>query len=104
MEHSTMNDILDLIHERRSAREPYDPNRPFTKHQLDQILEAASWAPTAHNMQNFEIVVVDNAKRSSDEACRMMPNDGTLYDGRSWKTTPTRHNPEVCMRRFDRVE
>ena len=65
-----MNDILDLIRERRSAREPYDPNRPFTKHQLDQILEA-SWAPTAHNMQNFEIVVVDNAKRSSDEACRV---------------------------------
>jgi nitroreductase len=25
-----------------------------------QILEAARWAPTAHNMQNFEILVVDD--------------------------------------------
>jgi nitroreductase len=25
-----------------------------------QILEAARWAPTAHNMQNFEIIVVDD--------------------------------------------
>jgi nitroreductase len=28
--------------------------------QLGLILEAARWAPTAHNMQNFEIVVVDD--------------------------------------------
>jgi nitroreductase len=27
---------------------------------LEQILEAARWAPTAHNMQNFEIIVVDD--------------------------------------------
>jgi nitroreductase len=27
---------------------------------LAQIIEAARWAPTAHNMQNFEIVVVDD--------------------------------------------
>jgi len=55
-----MNGILDLIRERRSGRARYDPKRPVTQHQLDQILEAASWAPTAHNMQNFEIIVVDD--------------------------------------------
>ena len=27
-----------------------------------QILEVARWAPTAHNMQNFEIMVVDDKK------------------------------------------
>jgi nitroreductase len=27
------------------------------------ILEAARWAPTPHNMQNFEILVVDDPKR-----------------------------------------
>jgi nitroreductase len=27
---------------------------------MEKILEAARWAPTAHNMQNFEIVVVDD--------------------------------------------
>ncbi len=56
-----MKDVLDLMRERHSARVPYDPNRPVTKEQLEQILEAASWAPTAHNMQNFEVVVVDDA-------------------------------------------
>ena len=58
-----MNDILDLIRARRSAREPYEPQRPLTKHQLDPILEAACWVPTAHTMQNFEIVVVDDAAK-----------------------------------------
>jgi nitroreductase len=27
---------------------------------LEQIIDAGRWAPTAHNMQNFEIVVVDD--------------------------------------------
>ena len=29
---------------------------------MEKILEAARWAPAAHNMQNFEIVVVDDKK------------------------------------------
>jgi nitroreductase len=55
-----MKDVLDLMHDRHSARVPYERKRPVTKQQLEQILEAASWAPTAHNMQNFEVVVVDD--------------------------------------------
>lgn len=58
-----MEDVLDVIRERHSARMPYDRDRAVTKEQLAQILEAASWAPTAHNMQNFEIIVVDDAAR-----------------------------------------
>jgi len=30
------------------------------KHDLLLILEAAHWGPTAHNMQNFDILVVDD--------------------------------------------
>jgi nitroreductase len=41
---------------------PFDPERPIAKQDLRQILEAGRWAPTAHNMQNFEIVVVDDKK------------------------------------------
>lgn len=55
-----MNEILKLIEERHSARVPFDPTRPIAETDLRQILEAARWAPTAHNMQNFEIVVVDD--------------------------------------------
>ncbi|SRR6266487_1726236 len=57
-----MNEMLKLIEERHSVRVPFDQSRPIAKGDLLQILEAARWAPTAHNMQNFEIVVVDDQK------------------------------------------
>lgn len=53
-------DISRLIQERHSSRVPFDPDRRIPEHHLRQILDAARWAPTAHNMQNFEIVVVDD--------------------------------------------
>jgi nitroreductase len=55
-----MEEILRLIEERQSLRTLFDPDRAIVKEALKQILEAGSWAPTAHNMQNFEIVVVDD--------------------------------------------
>jgi nitroreductase len=58
-----MNDgILRLIKQRKSTRVPFDPGRPVGKNELKQIIEAARWAPTAHNMQNYEIIVVDGKK------------------------------------------
>ena len=53
-------ELLQLIKERKSSRIPFDENRPIDAGVLQNILEAATWAPTAHNMQNFEIVVVDD--------------------------------------------
>ena len=58
-----MNDILKVIEERKSLRVPFDTERPVSKQDLQQILEAARWTPTAHNMQNFEIVVVDDKQK-----------------------------------------
>ncbi len=55
-----MNELLKLLEERHSSRVPFDRRRPIAAEDLRQILEAARWAPTAHNMQNFEIVVVDD--------------------------------------------
>lgn len=55
-----MREILKVIQERHSSRVPFDPNHPVSKEDLRQILEAARWTPTAHNMQNFEIVAVDD--------------------------------------------
>ncbi len=57
-----MEDILKLIKERKSLRISFDTRRKVAKGDLKKILEAARWAPTAHNMQNFEIVVVDDKK------------------------------------------
>jgi len=57
-----MKELLKLMQERKSSRTPLDTNRPIAKEDLLQILEAARWAPTAHNMQNYEIIVVDDKK------------------------------------------
>ena len=57
-----MQEVLELIKERKSARTVFDPNHPVAPQELRQILEAARWSPTAHNMQNFEIIVVDDRK------------------------------------------
>lgn len=58
-----MSEILKVIQDRHSSRVPFDQGHAPSKHDLTQILEAARWAPTAHNMQNFEIVVVDDKKQ-----------------------------------------
>jgi nitroreductase len=55
-----MSEVLKNIQERQSARAAFDPNRPVSKENLKQLLEAAKWTPTAHNMQNFEIIVIDD--------------------------------------------
>lgn len=54
-----MDQLLRLIEDRHSAREPFDSQHQLLPQDLQRILEAARWAPTAHNMQNFEIVIVD---------------------------------------------
>ena len=61
-----MKNLLKLMQERQSIRMPFDTTRPVTKQDMQQILEAARWSPTAHNMQNFEIVVVDDEKLIND--------------------------------------
>ena len=55
-----MSDILEVIKDRRSNRAPFNPRRPVRREELGKIVEAARWAPTPHNMQNFEIIVVDD--------------------------------------------
>jgi len=57
-----MSELLSLIQRRQSSRVLFDPKRKIPRSDLHKILGAARWAPTAHNMQNFEIVVVDNKK------------------------------------------
>jgi nitroreductase len=58
--------ILELIQQRQSSRVRFDPDRTIPEDHLKQILEAARWAPTAHNMQNFQIVVVDDRRILGD--------------------------------------
>jgi nitroreductase len=55
-----MKELLKLIQERQSFRMPFDPEHKVAKEDLQQILEAARWTPTPHNMQNYDILVVDD--------------------------------------------
>jgi nitroreductase len=53
------NDLLELIKKRHSTRAAFDPDKKVVKNDLEKILESATWSPTAHNMQNFNILVID---------------------------------------------
>jgi nitroreductase len=68
-----MKDLLRLMKERHSSRVFFDPDRPISKDDIGKILEAGSWAPTAHNMQNFEVILVDDKKLIRTIACMKAP-------------------------------
>lgn len=55
-----MSEMLKTMKSRLSARGSFNLHSPISQDDLKQILEAARWAPTAHNMQNFKIIVVDD--------------------------------------------
>ena len=60
-------DVLSLIQERRSIRR--FESRPVDPSMIDNLLEAAVWAPSAHNRQPWRFVVI------SDEAQRRLLAD-----------------------------
>ena len=53
-----MKGILDVIKNRRSIR-AYT-NQQISEEQLNAILEAAMWAPSAHNTQPWHFTVIQN--------------------------------------------
>ena len=63
MSELTSQQFQNLIHQRHSTRIAFDPKKLIAKKDLLQILDAGSWSPTAHNMQNFEVIVVDDKKK-----------------------------------------
>jgi coenzyme F420-0:L-glutamate ligase/coenzyme F420-1:gamma-L-glutamate ligase len=50
------NDLATLLRNRRSVRSYQD--RPVTRAQLEQIIEAARWAPSPHGRQPWRFVVL----------------------------------------------
>jgi nitroreductase len=57
-----MDDLMKIMRGRHSTRAAFDPQKQVPKSDAKKILEAGRWAPTPHNMQNFEIIVIDNKK------------------------------------------
>ncbi len=58
--------VLEVIQNRRSIRKYTD--QPVTEEQIREILEAAFWAPTAVNRQEWRFVVVTNREKLSELA------------------------------------
>lgn len=76
-----MRDVLQIIRDRHSSRVPFDPERRVSDQDLERILEAARWAPTAHNMQNFEILAIDDrAILAAIAAIRSAPSQAFLRE------------------------
>jgi nitroreductase len=55
-----MRDLLEIMWQRHTCRAAFDRQRTIRAPDVQRILDAARWAPTAHNMQNFEIIAVDD--------------------------------------------
>lgn len=50
------NNLADLIRSRRSVRKYQD--RPVVRENIEQIIEAASWAPSPHGRQPWRFVIL----------------------------------------------
>ena len=53
--------VFEAIKKRRSVRK-FDPNRKVTSEQIEHLLEAVRWAPSAGNLQSYFFVVVSESK------------------------------------------
>lgn len=53
--------VFEAIKKRRSIRR-FDPNKKVTEEQVEKLLEAARWAPSAGNLQSWFFVVVRDQK------------------------------------------
>ena len=82
-----MSDVIDVIKKRRSIRK-YTARR-VTKETLKEILEAARWAPSAHNAQPWRFIVLTDTPKKRELAKAMtaawmadMSKDGTSSEVR----------------------
>ncbi len=53
-----MTTLADAIHQRRSIRK-YQP-KPVSKEVVLSVLEAAGQAPSAHNAQSYQFIIIEN--------------------------------------------
>jgi len=74
----TMRNLLEVMWQRHTCRTAFDPQRHIRELDLQRILDAARWAPTAHNMQNFEIIAVDDERCLAEISAIHLPPTETF--------------------------
>lgn len=96
--------VTDAIKQRRSIRK-YSP-RPISPEILREILEAAGWAPSAHNAQPWRFIVLteESAKQTLAEAMADawtadMAKDGVTVEAQKRKASIERftHAPALIV-------
>jgi nitroreductase len=73
-----MRDLFEIMWQRHTCRAAFDLQREIREEDLQRILDAARWAPTAHNMQNFEIIAVDDKQRLAAIRALQLPPTETF--------------------------
>jgi nitroreductase len=63
VEEKVMSELSKIMVDRHTTREPFDAARTIARPEIEMILNAARWAPTPNNMQNFEILMVDDREQ-----------------------------------------
>ncbi len=69
MTHERLTDFIELAHGRRAIRRYTD--QPVPPELLNQLLETATWAPSAHNRQPWRFAVLE-APASKENLARAM--------------------------------
>ncbi|MEP6860367.1 MAG: nitroreductase family protein [Deltaproteobacteria bacterium] len=85
-----------LIWSRHSSRTPFDPTWHVTPRELALLVEAARWAPSPHNMQNFQLVVVESPAVLAELGTIRAPMSPLFLAESSCQLAPT---PEELERR-----
>ena len=58
-------DIIEGLKTRRSVRR-FDVSKKIPHADIEKILEAASYAPSAHNFQPWHFVVIEDAEKLAE--------------------------------------
>jgi nitroreductase len=76
-----MRDLLDIMWQRHTCRTAFDPQREIREADVQRILDAVRWAPTAHNMQNFEVIAVDDKQcLAAIRAIQLPPAETFIFE------------------------
>jgi nitroreductase len=74
-----MQNLLELIKSRRSIREY--KNKTISRDIIENILDAGRWAPSAHNLQPWRFVVVENKEKVTAISDIMNKKADALFSG-----------------------
>jgi coenzyme F420-0:L-glutamate ligase/coenzyme F420-1:gamma-L-glutamate ligase len=90
--------VYQVIHQRRSIRRYAD--RPVERALIERLLEAATWAPSAHNRQPWRFAVIQDKGRQERlaEAMNAVLRADLAADG-----LPPEHIQAQASRRRDRL-